>query len=458
METCRKRQRSGPADRGCGGAKQSTRRISAQQFKSTVPSFAEGFPLHTESTKRLPFVELCPGQKLDPSTKIKLQLFPIDEDTCIVLEKDGYHPYLELTLSARKKISSVLKRIISKWGSSSIAIGDPMLFPYDKMEILGTYQWTLNDSDVSAWDVYAAIGSPDIFRLRYGWFCGSETKSTGVPCISTPFKVCLESKPIQSGTSANAENNYGDRKQSEVTNEEFVKALTTNEATNAVVSLVTEKMSSNEPVNPKDNEVRVDSGIGQSTALWADSFSYISIGGLLSEASLQGKLNNCNPKSNGSNAGPQPSQLLSDSFDGFLAGQIYHSQGAKLLPHDSYSSILDAEDTCHAFAFQKLSSSSKGSLPLDGSACPRISTQNADFKSFKFPNLEVDGIQSELPRGHSQKLETDLQLCSRVYNDESSLGLSGIKWTESSGPFDLGLSTFRKITSGDKVSVSGIVN
>lgn len=78
----------------------------------------------------------------------------------------------------------------------------------------------------------------------------------------------------------------------------------------------------------------------------------------------------------------------------------------------------------------------------------------------------------------------DPPLCSRVYNDESSLGLTGINWvfiyiseiymmqlfgqptkqltimlhgsvqTDTLGPFDLGL-PLRKVVSGDSISHSG---
>ncbi|CAH8356307.1 unnamed protein product [Eruca vesicaria subsp. sativa] len=42
---------------------------------------------------------------------MKLQLFPLDVHTRQGLEKDGFHLYLELTLSSRKKVSSVLQHI-----------------------------------------------------------------------------------------------------------------------------------------------------------------------------------------------------------------------------------------------------------------------------------------------------------------------------------------------------------
>ncbi|KAG5529272.1 hypothetical protein RHGRI_029835 [Rhododendron griersonianum] len=41
-----------------------------------------------------------------------------------------------------------------------------------------------------------------------------------------------------------------------------------------------------------------------------------------------------------------------------------------------------------------------------------------------------------------------------VNNDESSLGLAGINWTESLGPFEFSLPSSRQITSADNVGIS----
>lgn len=59
----------------------------------------------------------------------------------------------------------MLKHFNSKWGSSSIAQGDPMLFPYGRGEHLASNKWTLKEN-ISVGDVYATIGSPPNFRLR----------------------------------------------------------------------------------------------------------------------------------------------------------------------------------------------------------------------------------------------------------------------------------------------------
>ncbi|KAG7034409.1 TSL-kinase interacting protein 1 [Cucurbita argyrosperma subsp. argyrosperma] len=134
-------------------------------LKSTQSSVDRTNP--TEMTERSPLLHLYPTQMPHPRTKIKLQLFPINEKTRIALEKDGYHPHLELTLRARKKMCSVLNHLISKWGCSNAARGELTLFPYSKpSNLVCGLKWTLKDSDISAGDVYAAVGGSTIFRLR----------------------------------------------------------------------------------------------------------------------------------------------------------------------------------------------------------------------------------------------------------------------------------------------------
>ncbi|KAA8518724.1 hypothetical protein F0562_016502 [Nyssa sinensis] len=125
------------------------------------------------------------------SMKLKLQLFPIDEDTRKALELVNHNPHLELTLSTRKKISSVLEHLNRKWANASIASRELMLFPYcvESKNLVGCQRWT-QDSILSAADVYALIGSPSVFRLRYGWFSNAELGS------ATSFQATLASSSI----------------------------------------------------------------------------------------------------------------------------------------------------------------------------------------------------------------------------------------------------------------------
>jgi len=87
-----------------------------------------------------------------------------------VVLQDKHNPHLELTLSARKKITSILEHLDRKWGSSSIASGELMLFPFNvQRENLFEYQRWSQDSVVTAADVYAMVGSPSVFRLRFSF-------------------------------------------------------------------------------------------------------------------------------------------------------------------------------------------------------------------------------------------------------------------------------------------------
>lgn len=168
---------------------------------------------------------------------------------------------MELTLSAQKKISSVLRHLNSKWGSSSIALGEPMVFPYNILKnVSGCGRWTLNDNGISAGDVFEAVGSPAIFRLRYkdwpfslpmrssglceisdlislsryGWFSYSEPKTLG-NLSSTPPIDCLQSEGTQKGCNNNVEVTYSKGKQIEVTSEEL-KGINVSEITAAIVA------------------------------------------------------------------------------------------------------------------------------------------------------------------------------------------------------------------------------
>ncbi|KAM7529188.1 hypothetical protein LguiB_032598 [Lonicera macranthoides] len=473
----------------CTGVKRSTNRSSGKRHKPAVrceynktrEAPPRAFPSTAtqasdqllaslgETPKEVSTVELSTRQ-VHASTKIKLQLFPIDEGTRIGLEKDGHNPFLELTLGPRKKISSVVKHINTKWGSSNVALGEPMFFPYNiRLEDLATARrWTLTDTAISTGDVYSAIETPAIFRLRYGWFSNSESKNFRVPPTVVPLEACLESDGIQKGRNGTSEPTHGQGRKFEVTQEEFEKPRKGSDA------IVTEKMSLDVPVDyveeakaedghaqsislwddcftnlsiggllseaslqGKNNSNREsapivcklgDKGLTQMLSSWDDSFTTLSIGGLLSEASLQGKINYSDQKSNVSRSGP----LISDSLDAFITKQNNSQpQAAKpLLPHDSHSSILDAEETCHAFSFRKFSFPSKDAAP--------------SLNSYKFPNFSELNKQAGLALDPTfQESKNEILPRSRVFGEDNSLGLTGIKWNDSLGPFDLGPSTVR---------------
>lgn len=86
----------------------------------------------------------------------------------LVCWQDDHNPHLELTLSARKKIASVLEHLNRKWGKSRIACGQLLLLPYSvqKENLINCQRWT-QDSVLSVADVFKQIGSPSNFRLRF---------------------------------------------------------------------------------------------------------------------------------------------------------------------------------------------------------------------------------------------------------------------------------------------------
>ncbi|XAR73258.1 hypothetical protein NMG60_11007168 [Bertholletia excelsa] len=460
---------------------------------------------------------------LRPSAKMKLQLFPIDEGTRIGLEKDGYNPYLELTLRAQKKIPSVIKHLNSKWGNSSVAQGELVLFPYNiQLEKLSTYKrWTLNDNGIGAADVHATIENSSVFRLRYGWFTNIKPKMTAVPPVSTCLDSSLKSAVLLKACGTTSEL-VGDRKENDrITGED--KPTNINQAadidvaanisadadvayanyadkianglpkpvlpwddslTNISIGCLLPDASLPDKISNSDSELkdnksnsapiqlvaldisiggllseaslqgrtnnceqksngsklvsqpRMDKVLVQSSLPQEDSLTTLSIGGLLSEASLQLKVDNYDQISNGSQQRLQPSSLISDSLDTFDAGQLSsHPQESKT-NHITQTSILDAEDTCHAFPFGKLPSLGKDAVHLSGIAA--TSNHNHD-DSLKLSTANINSTHSG------------------VLNDGSSLGLAGIKWTESLGPFDICLSKSRQITSGDSASIGEFV-
>lgn len=131
----------------------------------------------------------------------------------------------------------------------------------------------------------------------------------------------------------------------------------------------------------QDNEPRVSYSLQQPSLPWVDSPVNISVGGLLSEASLLGRLDS---KSFGSNTAMQPSQIISDSLDAFIASQINNPPVLKLSAEGLRTSILDAEETCHAFPLQKLSSPADVQT-ASGKGYSVACSQDVSSNSFKLP-------------------------------------------------------------------------
>ncbi|KAG6386732.1 hypothetical protein SASPL_151905 [Salvia splendens] len=219
-----------------------------------------------------------------PSRKIKLQLFPINEQARLGLEKDGHNPFLELTLSARKRISSVVRHLDAKWSSSSAVTGQLMLFPYNtKLEQLKSCRrWTFNDSAIRVWEVYIDVGSPSIFRLRYVWVV---VQSSAV-CNSSLLEAHTGSEDKNSSPRISVIPNH----QEAQTNESCEILKIQGNADTILRSGVNELKASDALTGLVDDKVTTETDPVCSSVPWDNDMTMLSIGGLLSEISLQGKI------------------------------------------------------------------------------------------------------------------------------------------------------------------------
>lgn len=407
--------------------------------------------------------------------KLKLQLFPIDELTRRALEMDKLNPYLELTLSTRKKISSILEHLNRKWGNSSVAIGELMLFPYGvQKENLDSYQRWTQESTLNAADIHVMVGSPLIFRLRYGWF--SKTKHGALNMQAAPSSCLL----VQS---KNSEDNVKD-----MTSASFHMALTNNYSmevsvdcgtsmnkndtpTTASICLpitrdgsVYQNTSPEEPCEPADrisshgedvrdgavtrqledmDELKLNSGTGISAGEWADSLTNISVGDLLSGVSRHLEDNCIDPHNAENFHDVHQIPFSCDSFDAAIAAHISKHQEkmgqSTLASH--VSSIWDAEETRDAFSFKK--------DPIrheDGPCISPITSLDSRKTVFKrnFERLDkqLSPKKERLVDDFAQKdlmpldsSESDADIHDHVAKDFN--GLADMYWPDSLGPLDL---------------------
>ncbi|KAJ6316279.1 hypothetical protein OIU78_019542 [Salix suchowensis] len=420
----------------------------------------------------------CVESNAHTNTKLKLQLFPIDDGTRRALEMDKHNPHLELTLSTRKKISSVLEHLNRKWGDSTVASGELMLFPYgvNRENLAGYQRWT-QDSLVSAADVYFSIGSPPMFRLRYGWFSnvyfasvtlqapstysclpdgGNEKKtmdsvSTAEPSTSDQFEK-PENPCRDCPTSVN--NNHASILHSAGVTNENNEFIATGPRNNLVKSL---DPAANIPLHRKEtddrtstqqledvDDLRLSNVNPLSAGEWADSLTNVSVGDLLSELPHEANHNCIEPPIVQSNQCLQQIPFSCDSFDAAIAAHILRNQG-KMGIHFSVashtSSIWDGEETCDAFAFQKNHSSRKEVTTSSAVTSPRVSKQmdrTSSITSNSFlEELPIIEGPIDYPTGGDplDECPSDSQVVSNQVKDFNEL--TDIFWPESLGLLDL---------------------
>ncbi|KAB5552383.1 hypothetical protein DKX38_009694 [Salix brachista] len=397
--------------------------------------------------------------------KLKLQLFPIDDGTRKALEMDKHNPHLELTLSTRKKISSVLEHLNRKWGNSTVASGELMLFPYivNRENLVGCQRWT-QDSLVNAADVYFSIGSPPVFRLRYGWFSNAnfasvtlrtpstyiclpdggnergkamDSVSTNEPSTSDQF---LEDPCRDCPTSMNS--NHASTPNSAEESNEKNEFIATGPINNLAKSFDTaantywHRTESDDGTSTQQLEdvdgLRLSNVNALSAGEWADSLTDVSIGDLLSELPHEADFNCAELPIVQSNQCLQQIPFSCDSFDAAIAAHISRHQSkmgffSSVTSHTS--SIWDGEETCDAFAFQRNHSLPK-EVTTSSAASPRVGkqmdrTNSITSGAFLEELPDFVGVM-DYPTGEDSMCLSDSQVTNNQAKDFN--GLTDIYW------------------------------
>ncbi|KAF3579967.1 hypothetical protein DY000_02029235 [Brassica cretica] len=339
------------------------------------------------------------------------------------INKDKKHnPHLELTLSNRKKISSVLEHLNRKWGSSSCACGELMLFPYNaRKETVALHQRWTSDSFLSAVEVYSMVGSPSLFRLRYGWFVQD---ASGSFISQVPTSASYPSLEDNMNVDAANEDNMLLTESGPLSN----KRPTSEQAT-SVVCAAAEARDNYEPasaaITPFDHLSSVNT---LSAGAWADSLTNISVGDLLSEAP------DCvdPPAAEGSHCLLRDVSFASDSFDAAIAAHILRHQNkpSGLIPVTSGSSSLwDDEDTRDAFSFQKTrraNLSKFADVASNGEPSQVVEATSGDEGPCNLPDQQGDPMEE----GPADPPTMDSP-------GKTIYGLADVYWPDSLGPLDL---------------------
>ncbi|KAF8683492.1 hypothetical protein HU200_044400 [Digitaria exilis] len=373
--------------------------------------------------------------------KLKLQLFPINEATRKALEKDEHNPHLELTLSSRKKISSVLEHLNRKWGNSNITYGELTLFPYcAHQEDLTTYQrWTTRDT-VAVADVFLSVNSPSVFRLRYGWFSLAELEA-GVSEISlTHFESCMIPEDIQvKSPSGDKPCAPKDTKNTELPVKPTNALPSQFGSQKQVQVIVTQAFEDDQRMNCA----------AISEGEWADTLTDISVGYLLTEASKGAHLD-CLGTSSVKNALYLENPCSYDSFDAAVALHVSRYQASEQPTHTSHSTIWGAEETCDEFSFNL------SAMKQEGSNTPSSSSPDTDNENHPSNPEGFRGFLQDLTGGEAaadnpcnDDAKDTEEFCARSppRNDDSNelkdQSLADIYWPDSLGPLDLDVPSVR---------------
>uniref|UniRef100_A0A0E0D7I4 SANT domain-containing protein n=1 Tax=Oryza meridionalis TaxID=40149 RepID=A0A0E0D7I4_9ORYZ len=397
--------------------------------------------------------------------KLKLQLFPINEATQKALEKDEHNPHLELTVSARKKISSVLEHLNRKWGSSNIASGELLLFPYcANQEDLATYQrWTTRDTVVVA-DVFLSVNSPPVFRLRYGWFSLAELEG-GSGISSTHFKNCMIPEDIHAKSPSEACVQKDGTFLSSCAPDEHLCNSKDRSALFLAMTFSTGKSAKGQELHSdfptswfsrqKQEKVSTNqANLGMDCAIisegeWADTLTDISVGYLLTEASV-GTNTDCPGTAIAKNTLFLENPCSYDSFDAAVALHASRHKTVEQPALASHSTIWGAEETCDEFSFNLAASRKQESSNTSASSSPDSDSGVLPSTSQGFQGFLQDLAGAKVADNpcmddgkHMEALCANSPPRSKSDSGLKHQSLADLYWADSLGPLDLELPSVR---------------
>ncbi|KAK4776356.1 hypothetical protein SAY86_005044 [Trapa natans] len=374
------------------------------------------------------------------SMKLKLQLFPVDDGTRRALEMDKHNPHLELTLSTRKKISSVIEHLNRKWGSSSVAHGELMLFPYgvQRDNLMSCTKWT-EDSICSAADVYAMAGCPPVFRLWYGWF--RNTRTLAESCCFPGDNL-----PAPSNSSKNVGDDHREQQLSATkTSDALTASNNVREQINSHAADTAVRSHTEISENVKQNDggsPRIANNAAFSAGGWTDSLTNINVGELLSDVIQSEEVTDHEADVEKALHCAQKYTISFDSFDAAVAAHMSKYQDkvaiqSNLSSHVS-ASIWDAEETCDPFSFRKNTAEHEDSPYGNISSVATEALERSPAGSMGLiEECEVETTVN-IPACDDpteEYLSDDQNIMENPTKD--FYGLADIYWPESLGPLDL---------------------
>ncbi|KAF2289889.1 hypothetical protein GH714_039032 [Hevea brasiliensis] len=340
-------------------------------------------------------------------------------------------------------------------------------------------RWT-QDSIVSALDVYTSIGSPSVFRLRYGWFSNIELASVTLqaPSASSSIpggnSIDMENekrKTVDSITTSGLSTNDRSEKNMDLCKDQLstgIKshdyALSSTDVPNDLSGYIATGPRNNfdgsldpaakvswheketgDRTNMKQSDaaghLRLYNGTAYICWEWADSLTNISVGDLLSEVPHDVDPNCIELSIAQSSQCLQQIPFSCDSFDAAIAAHMSRHQNKIVSPSTVAShtfSIWDAEETCDAFSFQKNHALHQEIPTSIDAVSPGAGKQTNSMVSGAF----VEGLPSgEGPVDYPAETEPmddcspDPLVVDNLTKDFT--GLTDIYWPESLGPLDL---------------------